>query len=614
METFKTDTYTIRQLLKNETDENDRGKNYFIPPYQRKYDWDQEQVEKLIDDIFEQVNKKTEQGYKPYFIGGVVLSQQSILGDERSKKSLEVIDGQQRLTTIVLILASIVQLLKFQDRQFENKKDVSEHLINDISKILKIKTLNLSTMNVEEKYILERSDALSTDFQKTINFLIETKITDKIDLKKIITNNEDSEKLINLVFIIKEKIEIFDDNELTDFTLQLLNSTWLVVTKTISIETGFFIFEKLNDSGIALEPQDLLKNYFFRTSTESEYNQLTEKWKLFLTTVTNINSSKAKILPRDFLEQYLTIIGDAKDTKTHSSNGKIFKQFKSIQQSDFTKSIELLEHLIKIATEYGKLKRNDSIAQYLNVMNFKLGYLIVLSFYKRFDDEYLNYKNDILLIVVKLGLVYLVTGQSKELSVVIPNLCYEIINKGKDIQDTLVIANSYINGLISKKKDTFDEVVSSTNLWRKKPLTRLLLSILEFHVGGNKLPNYFNLFQIMPQEYSSEFQYDEIDEDNCNKYANYIGNILIDKDSKYADIDDNNFKERYKNDSDVILNNLDKKIVIKDKEIDFLTETNNLSWGKNRIIERSQTLTELAKHVIINDNFNKDFFKDIDKK
>lgn len=608
METFKTDTYTIRKLLKNEAEEQDRGKNYYIPRYQRKYDWDKDEVEKLIDDIFEQTNKKTNNDYKPYFIGGIVLSQQSIEGEERSKQSLEVIDGQQRLTTIVLILASIIQLLKFQDRQFEDKKDVSEHLINDISKILKIKTLNLSTMNVEEKYILERSDDLSTDFQKTINFLIETKITDKIDLKKIITNNEDSEKLINLVFIIKEKIEIFDDNELTDFTLQLLNNTWLVVTKTVSIETGFFIFEKLNDSGIALEPQDLLKNYFFRTSTESEYTQLTEKWKLFLTTVTNINSSKAKILPRDFLEQYLTIIGDAKDTKTHSNNGKIFKQFKSIQQSDFTKSIELLDHLIKIATEYGNLKRNDSIAQYLNVMNFKLGYLIVLSFYKRFDAEYLNYKNDILLIVVKLGLVYLVTGQSKDLSVVIPNLCYEIINKGKDIQDTLIIVNSYINGLISKKKDTFDEVVSSTNLWRKQPLTRLLLSILEFHVSGNKLPNYFNLFQIMPQDYLSEFQYDEIDEDNCNKYANYIGNILIDKDSKYAVIDDINFKERYKNDSDVILNNLDKKIVIKDKRIDVLTETNYFSWGKDKIIERSQTLTELAKYIIINDNFNKDFF------
>lgn len=608
METFKTDTYTIRRLLKNETDENDRGKNYFIPPYQRKYDWDKEQVEKLIDDVFEQANKKTKQGYNPYFIGGVVLSQQSILGEERSKKSLEVIDGQQRLTTIVLILASIVQLLRFQDRLFQDKKDVSEHLINDITKVLKINTLNLNTMIVEEKYILERSDKLAIDFQTTINFLIENKLTDKSDLLKILTSNEDAKKLIDLVFVIKEKIEIFEDNELTDFTLQLLNNTWLVVTKTISIETGFFIFEKLNDSGIALEPQDLLKNYFFRTVNENQYETLTKKWDSFLEIVKNINSSKAKILPRDFLEQYLTIIGDAKDTKTHSVNGRIFKQFKSIQQNDFTKSIELLDHLIKIATEYGKLKRNDSIAQYLNLMNFKLGYLIVLSFYKRFDDEYLNYKNDILLIAVKLGFVYLLTGQSKELSIVIPNLCYEIINKGKDIQDTLVIVNSYINGLLSKKKDTFDEVVSSTNLWRKKPLTRLLLNILEFHVSGSKLPNYFSLFQIMPQDYSSEFQYDEIDEDNCNKYANYIGNILIDKDNKYTDINDINFKERYKDDSNVVLNDLNKKIVIKGNEIVLLDETNVLTWGKDTIIERSQTLTELAKYVIVNDNFNKDFF------
>jgi len=610
MEAFRTHTYTIRQLLKNEMDEYDRGKNYFIPPYQRKYDWDKEEVEKLIDDIYEQANKKSDKGYKPYFIGGIVLSQQSMLGTERSKKSLEIIDGQQRLTTIVLILASIVQLLKFQDREPATQQDVYAHLVNDISKILKIKTLNLDTMNIEEKDILERSDKLSKDFEQTINFLIEKKLG-YAELENNISNNDDAKKLINLVRVIKEKIDMYDDNELTDFTVQLLNNTWLVVTKTISIETGFFIFEKLNDSGIALEPQDLLKNYLFRTSDEEEYTHLTKIWEIFLDTVKDINSSKAKILPRDFLEQYLTLIGkNLKDEKKYSSspNGHIFSQFKDIHSSDFDRSLLLLEDLIKIAKEYGRLKRDNEIAQYLNLMNFKLGYLILLSFYKRFDSIYMGYRNDILRIIVKLGFVYLIIGQSKELSIVIPTLCFEIMKKDSTIDDRLLIINSYINGLISKKKGILDEVISSTNLWRKKPLTSLLFNVLEFHISQKKLPLTFSLVQKMPQNYSSEFLYDEIDEDNCDKYANYIGNILVDESSICLTGDQSTL---YNN---IVLNDLNKQIEVQDNKLivsSLAIDPVSSGWGKNSIVDRSQKLTELTKFIFINDNFNKDFFNEI---
>jgi uncharacterized protein with ParB-like and HNH nuclease domain len=606
MEAFRTNTNTIRQLLKNEIDEHDRGKNYFIPPYQRKYDWDKDEVEKLIDDIYEQANKKSDKGYKPYFIGGIVLSQQSMLGGERSKKSLEIIDGQQRLTTIVLILASIVQLLKFQDRDFETQQDIATHLINDISKILNIKTLNLDTMKIEEKYILERSDTLSKDFEQTISFLIEKKLG-YTELASSVSNSDDSKKLINLVHIIKEKIDLYEANELVDFTVQLLNNTWLVVTKTISIETGFFIFEKLNDSGIALEPQDLLKNYLFRTSDEKEYAELTIIWEHFLDTVKNINSSKAKILPRDFLEQYLTIIGkNLKDDKksSNSGNGYIFSQFKAINNSDFKRSLLLLEDLIKIATEYGHLKRDNRIAQYLNLMNFKLGYLILLSFYKRFDSAYMEYRNDILRITVKLGFVYLIIGQSKDLSIVIPTICSEIITKGNTIDEVLLIINGYINGLVSKKKSILDEVISSTNLWRKKPLTNLLFSILEFHISQKKLPLTFSLAQKMPQNYSSEFLYDEIDEDNCDKYANYIGNILVDESSiSFAGLDKN-----------ILLNDLSKQIEVQDNKLtvsSLAIDTISLGWGKNSIVDRSQKLAELTKFIFINDNFNKDFFNEL---
>lgn len=607
MEAFNTDTFTIRQLLKNESDEINRGKNYFIPPYQRKYDWGEDEVKKLIDDIYEQSNEKSDTGYNPYFIGGIVLSQQSMLGDKRSKKSLEVIDGQQRLTTIVLILSCLVQVFKFQNRLFEHKQEASNHLINDISKILKIESLNLDTMNVEKKYILERSDNLFQDFTKTIDFLSQEKFLDEKKLIELLTNNDDSKKLIYLIVEIMDKIAIYDDNELIDFTIQLLNNTWLVVTKTISIETGFFIFEKLNDSGIALEPQDLLKNYLFRTSTEQEYTDLTKKWDLFLIKVKDINTTKSKILPRDFLDQYLTLTGNL----TNNRKGKTFKVYKKIHIDSFDKSMDLLDDLMLIAGEYYNIKRNTKISFYINSMNFKLGYLMILSFYKKFGAIYIDYLNDILLLIVRIGLTYLTTGQSKALSTLIPLVCSEIMKqKDNDIQSSIRIIQSYINASIIKQENIFDEVISSTNLLRKKPLTRVLFKVMEFHLSKRQLPPYFNLFLIMPKEYVENCNYEEINEDNYSKYSTFIGNLIADENNDFNDIDELCFNSRYTLENNTLMiNDISKDIKIDNEQITVKDiSIDNINWGKNTIMDRSQMIANLATHIIIKDHFDKDFF------
>jgi len=607
MEAFESKTYNIRRLLKNEVDESDRGKNYFIPPYQRKYAWEEDEVKKLINDIFEQLDKKDESGYSPYFIGGIVLSKQSMIGEDRSAKSLEVIDGQQRLTTIVLILASIVQLLKFQGREFLGKGDAAQHLKTDISELLKIKSLNLNTMTVEEKYILERSDNLADDYRNILHYLIDQRIKSENDLLEIVQNNDDAKRLVKLTVTILNTIEIFDDNELIEFTIQLLNNTWLVVTKTVSIETGFFIFEKLNDSGIALEPQDLLKNYIFRTSNKNEYELLTEKWEEFLKHVKDINTTKAKILPRDFLEQYLTIIGNSLISKDGKKE-KIFDKYKQLHEESFDISMELLNDLILVAKEYQIIKRNN-FSKYINTINFKLGFLIVLSFYKRFPDEYNNYQKEILSIVIRLGLTYSIIGQSKSLSTLIPQVCREIIEKNETIEVTINYISGLIRGLLVKKKDIFDEVLSSTNVYRKKPLTKLILNIIEYNLSAQKSDNS-KVLQLMPKTFYEECNYIEIDEDNCTKYANFIGNLLLNN-NIYEDQNTKCLEDRYiayKNSDNLIINDINKKIKIENNALVHEDNSEISIWGKPQIMERSQMIAEAAKFLLIEDNFKKDFF------
>jgi len=608
MEAFNSNTYTVRQLLKNEIDEKDRGKNYFVPPYQRPYAWEENQVKKLIDDIYEKFLEKDSTGYYPYFIGGIVLSQESILGQERSSKSLEVIDGQQRLTTVILILASIVQLLKFQERKFQEREDASIHLVHDIIELLKTKSLNLETMRVEEKYILERSDNLSSDYKEILDLLMNEKVSSATFLKERLKNNDETHNLINIVITILERIENYDDIELIEFTIQLLNNTWLVVTKTISFDTGIFIFEKLNDSGKQLEPQDLLKNYLFRTSSDKEYRNLSIKWNEFLKAVKEINTTKTKILPRDFLDNYLTIIGNNIIPKDGKKN-KLFNEYKLLHDNTFDNSMEILDDLIDIAKEYQSIKRNTTLTSYINAINFKLGYLIILSFYKRYPTEYIKYKNEILSNVIRLGLVYLIIGQSKNLSILVPQICNEIITKGDDIQTTLTKINISINELLVKKKDIFDEVISSTNVYRKKQLTKLILRMIEYHLNKNKV-NTANITLIMPQDYSSECNYEDINEDNSMKYANYIGNLLLDT-NNYINQEEICFEKRYshtKSFDTLLINDLNKIIKIKNKELILENRIEPITWGKSDIINRSQSLADSAVFIIIDDNLDQEFF------
>ncbi len=80
----------------------DNRRNYFIPVYQRNYSWKEEQCGVLFDDIIRLYNEE----YKEHFIGSIVLK-----ATESNSALLGVIDGQQRLTTMFLLVKAMCDIL-----------------------------------------------------------------------------------------------------------------------------------------------------------------------------------------------------------------------------------------------------------------------------------------------------------------------------------------------------------------------------------------------------------------------------------------------------------------------------------------------------------------------
>ncbi len=612
MEQFTAKLVSIEELYKNEFDGEDKGKNFFIPKYQRDFVWNFLDIEKLIKDIYDMLQLREGNYFQTYFIGGIVLCRDSMLGPDRSKISYEVIDGQQRLTSISLILAVLYQQLSFSNRIYGTKDKFVIPLIKRVYELIKYERMDNATYEVKERFKVERSDEISSLYESLIDNLLSGTVKSfsifkkKIEEEKELISYRNKKTLIDITSKINKLFNSYSEDELIDFTLQLLEHTKVVVTKTLDTDTGFLVFEKLNDNGKQLNPDDLLKNFLFSKASDEEYSKLEEDWKVFLNEIASINKSQTRTTPREFLDQYLI----SKGKKFSKSKNKIFTIFKEdiFGTEQFT-SIDLLTDLKKTAIEYGSLKRDEVISKYLYLLNFKLGYLIFLSLYKKFNYElYEQNKYRILSEIFRLGFVYILTDNSKQLSNIIPEICKSIQdNKEYDIEKVILKLHNSITKYIEKVSIEFDEYLSNSTIFTKRQqYIFLLLNIINFQKYNYRLnEKKFSLVQILPNPKKYEdFNFDEfknITIDNINKYSNYLGNLIFVKYPDEMEIEENDFKKRVS-----LLKENNKLIILPNIFSDISYEL----WGKESIEKRSSFLTEEAKKIFINGELNIDFFTD----
>src|SRR5574344_1130850 len=210
---------------------------YQIPDYQRPYSWDKDSVSDLISDLVTSYINNIEENY---FCGSLVLVQ----GD---KGRLDIIDGQQRVTTFT-ILACVIRDL-YYDILDEKQKDYIKLSIQD------------KYENTKRKLKFLTNDKYQLDFEETV-------------LKKInfVSNKNDYEKdfpknryLQNAHFIrdnIKENFGNFNI-DVNKFVIWLYEKVVLTTILCPNADSAIRIFNVLNDRGMPLSPIDILKSYLY---------------------------------------------------------------------------------------------------------------------------------------------------------------------------------------------------------------------------------------------------------------------------------------------------------------------------------------------------------------
>lgn len=228
--------------------------DYVIPSYQRPYAWTTDQASELFDDLYSFFEQELEESY---FLGSIVL-----IKDE-TKPHSEVIDGQQRLTTLTILLSAIAY-------KFTNG------LRDGFLKYIREPGNPFEDLSAKPRLALRELDRAFF-----AEYIQELKFDDlfKLDDKQL--NNESQKNIkdnANLLLTRIQKYFVNDQNRLLKFGTFLVGRCFLVAVSTPSQQSAFRVFSVLNSRGLDLLHTDIIKSDVIGRINETKRDEFTEKW------------------------------------------------------------------------------------------------------------------------------------------------------------------------------------------------------------------------------------------------------------------------------------------------------------------------------------------------
>lgn len=255
---------------------------YRIPPYQREYSWQKAQWEDLFEDLVESEG--------PHFLGTIITVNQT--KDTLEGNILQVIDGQQRLTTLTLLLAAVFSTLKqnYADLDDDTRTDLTNlgrQLVRKVDRQLRVTPQRQNNNLADYKTVLEDA-GLPIDGERTPWF--------------------PSRKIAKCYNYFRSAIENLANSEnctLPDAALRVHSAAMrsiLVKIEVSSYADAFVLFESLNNRGMPLSPVDLIKNHLLAESEKKQLMDTELAFKRWNTILNNLGNSYA--IQERFLRHY----------------------------------------------------------------------------------------------------------------------------------------------------------------------------------------------------------------------------------------------------------------------------------------------------------------------
>lgn len=254
---------------------------YAVPDYQREYVWEAEQVEQLLTDVLtEQADGKP--GKAPeYFIGSIVVCP----GEDGV---FDLIDGQQRMTTLFLILCAIRDHLKAAAASAPASlaPQIASTSTNELGQDVFRYRLDLQyedSGDVLEQIAAENSGGKTPEPTTR-------------SMTNIVNAYETARGFIGREFDKPEDVKAFYG--------YLTNKVKLIRIQTEDVAKALKIFETINDRGVGLDSMDLLKNLLFMKADRSSFEKLKTKWKTLQDTIHQAGEKPLRFLRYFIFSRY----------------------------------------------------------------------------------------------------------------------------------------------------------------------------------------------------------------------------------------------------------------------------------------------------------------------
>ena len=355
------------------------SRQFIIPIFQRNFSWEKKQFKQLWTDI-QRASKFTRE--RTHFIGSIVYID---MGTPAGRpQQLMLIDGQQRLTTLSLLLCAL--------KRYVQKNDVETNLIK--------------TKKIDNQFLLN-SDEMGDDKYKLLLNAQDRETYIKLLEQTEFTVNTPSKRIMNCYEYFYQQIEKCAD-DLNSIFLGILNLSLVAISLDKDKDNPQLIFESMNSTGKDLAQSDLLRNYLLMDLSTREQNRLyTTYWK----PMEDAFGQYAYLEKFDyFIRDFLTI---------KQNNGRIckvndvYEQFKRYYiEQNLTKE-DILKEIFIYAKYYAAIEldreKDKDLRMYwrqIRMIDCHVAYPFFLQLYHDYEQK--NLAKEDFILIIKTTISYIV--------------------------------------------------------------------------------------------------------------------------------------------------------------------------------------------------------------
>jgi len=545
---------------------------YKIPNYQRQYSWTNDQLEALWEDLYEAYQNKTIDN-DCYFLGSIV-----VVND--GKGYFELIDGQQRITTLMILMNVLVkdfpEINKNSDEIFVADKDKIQNCI------LFQGRKNRLQLQTDPKY-----DSIFNDL------IINSESFADIDepTKKELKLDDPQYKYINTAVFFYKKLSELNETELDEFVNYIFYSTNIIKIECTNQSFAIKLFQVLNDRGLELSPSDIVKSYII-----GKYDEDDETGKQIF----NNNWKNIEDLSKQYgfkIDDFVVFYEYFK-LKSNPKRQVVDELRDIIQRSDI---YDLVKELHSFSESLRKVyESKDPVILSLRYIPWKFYVMTALT--SAYEVNYPN-KEDLFKEIRRFFYISLTAGcnlnQIKQTSFkLIESIvdCKSVDEIKEDLNRTMVSRRMY-----AKVYDALDN-----DVYNEKFLKPLMLS-LEYTIREDTnnsfyaLDNSLHMDHILPRAYKQNSEWDYIKDEEVLPYINGLGNMALLQDIKNEEALNCGFERKiriYKGEDEEGNNKTGiTSFEYTRKIIDYYNEGNK-KWNIEQILKRKEYLISKIEEML----------------